>query len=374
MGNNALVLTGGGARGAFQAGVLRGIFEITTSAGIKHPFSAIVGSSAGAINSAYLAARLDQADCLQILYDFWRNIDSTQVFRSDLISLSRIGLRWSRDLLLGGLTHSVSIKALLDTSPLRRLLLKHIPFDKIAHNINNGLLSALAIHTTAYSNAMNVAFVEADNNFQPWQRIMRQAVSARITIDHVMASCAIPLFFPPVKIDDHYYGDGSLRNTTPISPAIRLGADRVLVIGVRMNRQDVNQTLPLNPTVARVLSVILNSILVDAIEMDLERLSRINETLSLIPEKNRNDSILRPVSYLYLRPTIDIGKTAAAFFSKLPKSIQYLIRGLGSEDEASELVSYLIFEAEYCSYLAEQGYQTAMAHSQEVLAFLTSDQ
>lgn len=371
-----LVLTGGGARGAFQAGALRAIVEISEGMGIPQPFRIIAGASAGSINASYLAATCENLKkSAPYLAEFWKRLHTSQVFRSDLGSISRIAIRWTADLMLGGIGRKSGVKALLDTSPLRDLLEKNIPFDNIRRNLRAGLLSGLEVTATDYGHSATVSFVESSDGYQDWVRIKRYSVPAQIGLDHVMASSAIPLFFPPVEIDGRFYGDGCLRNTAPLSSAIRLGADALLIIGVRRQftlSDNKPQEVPVKPTVARVLSVILNAILLDAIEIDLERLQRVNGTLDLIPPKKLESArlSLRPVEPLLIRPSEDIGNLAASHFGSLPDSIKYLLHGLGNETEASELVSYLLFEPNYCAHLVEMGYHEAHRQEGAIVKFL----
>ncbi len=362
-----LVLTGGGARGAFQAGAVRAISEIAADSGRSRPLSIITGCSAGAINATYVSAHIDRPEEIARLADFWGNLRSDQVFRSDARSLSKIGVRWLFDLAFGGLRRRVGIKSLLDTQPLRELITQRIPFQNIPEQLRAGHLDALEVHATDYSTSANVSFVSQHVEHEPWERINRLSVSTTIGVEHVMASSSIPLFFPPAIVEGRYFGDGSLRNTAPLSPAIHLGAERLIIVGVRMTQTiDYHRQLPVKPTVARILSMILNAVFMDAVDTDLERLTRINRTVGLVPAEDRSSSGLRPIEFVYIRPNIDVGRMAANFYDRLPDSLRYLLRGLGSAEEASELVSYLLFHEEYCGTLVNLGYESAMAMRPEI--------
>jgi NTE family protein len=207
-----------------------------------------------------------------------------------------------------------------------------------------------------------------------WVRSRRLSVRAQIDASHIMASSAIPLFFPPIPVGDDAYGDGCLRNTAPLSPAIHLGADRLLVVSVRRPDGRAAPHAPdMEPSVARVLGVILNALLLDAIEVDMERMSRVNQTIGLVPQSHRESLQLRKVDYLWIRPSRDIGHLAGELFDKLPRVIKYLIGGLGSSSEAAELTSYLLFDPEFCGLLVELGYNDAIENRESIAGFLTGD-
>ncbi len=374
---NALVLTGGGARGAFQAGAMKALVEIAIRLGYERPFDVISGVSAGGINAAYYAASChDLRKGIQQLADFWCNINTTNVFRSDVPSLSRIGLRWASDLLLGGILKQVHNKSLLDTSPLHRLLRENLPFRNIQKNIKAGYIYALELTATNYSNSESISFVHTQDDQVHWQRQKRRSYHTPIHIDHVMASAAIPLFFPPVKIGSHYFGDGCLRNTAPLSPALRLGSHRLFIIGVRkeMETFDLETETPINASIARVLSVLLNAILLDATEVDLERLERINSILKHVPATQLQQSGMNIVEHIFIRPEEDIGALASTYVSRLPRSIRYLIDGLGTSGEASEMISYLLFDPDYCRYLVDMGYRDTMRHEENVVQLLAGQE
>ena len=244
-----LVLTGGGARGAYQAGVLTGIAEIMAEEGIHHPFPILSGSSAGSINASYLAAYGD--DILSATYELrslWENIATDQVFKTDAISLAKIAGRWIMELSSGSLFGQHRARALLDTAPLRELLTTRTPFNRIHQNIESGAIKSLAVTAVNYSDGTNVTFYDSCQKSRPWQRTRRRAEPCHITADHIMASAAIPLVFPPIQVGEHYYGDGSLRNYTPLSPAIKLGASKLLVIGVRRQSLLGQGDAPVLPT------------------------------------------------------------------------------------------------------------------------------
>jgi NTE family protein len=367
-----VVLTGGGARGAYQAGMLHGIADLCATAGIGNPFNIITGCSAGSINASYLAANIHRhQDAAADLATFWSRLSTQEIFRTDVFSLGSIGSRLITDIALGGMKKKKMARALLNTNPLRELVGKYVNFPQIRENLRAGHLDALTVTATDYVNSENISFVMANDESKSWQRARRRSAYSEITLNHIMASAAIPLFFPAYEIDGRFYGDGCLRNQAPLSPAIHMGADRLLVIGVKKKRPDnlaVGDVM--KPTIGRVMSVLMNAILMDNVEYDIERLSRINRTINAVPESARAQLPLRQIDYLFLRPSIDIGKLAAQKFDLLPDTIKYLVSGLGSRSEASELISYLMFEAEFCQELSRAGYDDAMAQMEQIVAFL----
>lgn len=368
-----LVLSGGGARGAYQAGVLLGIAEIAAAKGLSHPFKVVTGVSAGAVNAATLvSSEADFGDVAMKLTRDWATITTDQVFRTDAITAGRLGMKFAMDAAFGGLFKKKLARSLLDTSPLQKYLSNNIPFDGIAKTLATGKIESLALTAMNYSNSNSMTFVQSHEPAPMWDRSRRRSQQSTIGVEHVMGSGAIPLFFPPVAIGDDHYGDGCLRNTAPLSPAIHLGADRLLVIGVR--RPD-HLAPPvqghIEPSLARVTGVILNALLMDAIEFDMERLARINSTVDLIPQSTRTSMHLRKIEYLWIRPSQDIGKIAGGLFNKLPNVIRYLVGGLGSPKESSELTSYLLFDPEFCGELTKLGRENAFENREAIEKFLS---
>jgi NTE family protein len=370
-----LVLSGGGARGAYQAGVMKAIAEIAADAGLEKPIPIITGVSAGAINASFLAARSDNfQEATDLMVRMWSTITADQVFKTDALSAGRSGLKFLTDATIGAFYKKKLARSLLDTSPLRKFLDQNIPFSRIDENLQKGHIDALAITAMNYGNSNSISFVQSAKEPEMWMRSRRRSEKAWISTPHVMASAALPLFFPPVGVGDEHFGDGCLRNTAPLSPAIHLGADRLLVVSVR--RPDgltPPPTQAIEPSVARVLGVVLNALLLDAVDVDMERMNRINQTIELIPETNRNHVSLRKVDFLWLRPSQDIGNLAGDLFDRLPKVIKYLIGGLGSSKEASELTSYLLFDPDFCGRLVKVGYEDTISNRAAVLSFLRGE-
>ena len=377
-----LVLSGGGARGAYQAGVVMGLYEIAKNVGVNRPFKILTGVSSGAINISFLAANAnDPQAAARDLANMWSNIRSEDVYRTDLASLSTIGWGWIHDIATGHAQNRDVPQSLLVTDPLSDLLNSKIKFSGIAENMRNGIIDSVAVSALNYATSEVNTFFQTRGGVVPWTRIERLSHEVVLAADHVMASSAIPLFFPPVKLDDGYYGDGSLRNLAPISPALHLGSGRIIAVGVqsdiradgrRSNLWAKGRGLRSTPSVARILSVIINGVMMDATAADLERLKRINHTVSLLLPTALNESGLRQIPFLYLNPTVDLAKIAEEEDQALPKTIRFLLRGLGPKDEGADLLSYLLFEPAYSRRLVELGYKDAMVRSGEIGDFMAN--
>jgi len=368
-----LVLSGGGARGAYQAGVIRGLCDIASSKGIKSPFGVVTGVSAGAINASFWASNINDIDSLgEKLVELWASLTTERVFRTDIPSLSRILTKWAMGLMFGGMKMRVKARSLLDTSPLYSHLKSHVDLHKIPANIEAGLIRAVAVTATDYASSCSITFVQGQKDVALWERTRRIAERVILDARHLMASSAIPLFFPPITIGDRHFGDGCLRNAAPLSPAIHLGADRLVIVGVRRDRptSELMKERAPDPAIGRILSVIMNAILMDAVDSDLERVARINQTLAAIPESQQRSVPLRPIDYIYIQPSQDLGKIALEETSTMPKVMRYLVRGLGSERQSSEMISYLLFEPSFSQRIAELGYQDAMARHDDVLRLI----
>lgn len=370
-----LVLSGGGARAAYQAGVLHAVGEVCAELNIKQPFKIYAGVSAGAINMSYLTSHSGFfADATQGLTNLWSNIKSEDVFISNPFWLTYGGVRWLADLSLGGMKGATPGKSLLDTAPLKSLIQKHCPLENISQKIKDNDLTAVAMTALDYSNATSVTFFEAHESIQSWERVRRKSERTQITIEHLMASSAIPLLFPSIKINERFFGDGSIRNLSPCAPAIYMGADRILAIGVRSRQDPCNSHQKSSasdpPSVARVLSVMLNAVMMDGIELDLERINRINTEMQQLSIHERRKLSVRPVEVLWISPSQDLSAIAAQSSQELPRMIRYLLRGLGSLEEASEITSFLLFEQIFCKRLMDAGYEDAMAQKKQLLSFL----
>jgi NTE family protein len=380
--NIGLVLTGGGARAAYQAGVLKGIAEILGNhAGITAPFNILVGTSAGAINSSLLAAKAKNFQkSVDHLCQLWSELRTEQVVRSDFASLSALGIRWIRDLSLGGILGQSRSTYLLDAQPLWGFLAERIDFNAIKTNLSEGILRGLAVSATNYNSGTAVTFFDGAPEIQPWVRNFRLGQRTELTLKHVLASAAIPIFFQPVRLYESYYGDGCVRMTTPLSPAIHLGADRILAIGIRHQRPE-DMTLELNQhgmmsqiSLVDIAGVMLNAAFLDALDADIERMRRINITVSLLSEKARDQHPykLRRIPLLALRPSQDLGTLASEQFERFPGMLRYLLKGIGaSTAKGWDVLSYLAFDEAYTQRLIELGQADALAQHDEIEQFFT---
>jgi NTE family protein len=371
----ALVLSGGGARGAYQAGALQGLVDIGCLGPERSGIDFLVGSSAGAINVGLLAAAADRtAEAVQQLVELWTSITPDQVFRTDVLSLGSIGFRWVRDLTFGGLVGRVTGKSLLDTAPLRRLLVRHFPAGAITANVATGALRAVAVAATDLYSGSGVLFVHGAPDLRLWTRSHWSIERAELSVGHLMASSAIPIFFPSVRIGSRHFGDGCIRNTTPLAPAIQLGADRILAIGVRglpaPSVDDGRRRPP--PTIAQVAGVLLDAVLLDAIEVDIEHSGRVNTSLVRWGVASPEPDGFREVDVLWLRPSTSIGALAAELSDHIPAVVRYLLRGLGSDEATRELASYLLFDATFCRKLVELGRADVHANRADIERFFAS--
>lgn len=370
----ALVLSGGGARGAYQAGVLQGLAQLGLIGPGPSPFAVFVGSSAGAINVGMLAAYADElAAGVERLLQVWSTITPQNVFRTDIRSLGRIGARWAWDLSFGGALRRAQPKSLLDTSPLRTLLAR-IPFPRIEANVLSGVLYAAAVAATDLLTSNGYLFVHGRRELSLWQRSRWRIERATLSTDHLMASSSIPIFFPSVKIAGRYFGDGCIRNTAPLSPAINLGADRIVAIGVQgPGRPDPPPTKKLAPpTIAQIAGVLLDAVMLDSIETDVEHSARVNRSV-LSCRTGSAGNPFRQVDVLWLSPSQDFGAIAAELAHRVPPILRYLMRGLGTDESITELLSYLLFDAAYTTRLIELGRDDAIAARHEVDRFFTHD-
>lgn len=370
-----IVLSGGGARGSYQAGAIKALFEIAHKNQVKNPYSIITGTSAGAINAVFMASMLsDLKTGSQRIPEVWSKLKTNMVIRTDTLSIGRLGFRLLRELTMGSFVKKKKVMSLLDTAPLRELLKNNIPFSHIQENIKNNSLRAVAVTATNYANSNRVTFIQGEPNISGWQKVRRFSEFCELNSEHIMASSAIPVFFPPVQVGNEYYGDGCLRNLTPLSPAIKLGAGKLIVIGVqkeiKLEDPSANQTHVM-PTLARVISVITNALLMDNVFLDIERLERINQTVNLIKGHDIKSNGFKPVDIIHIRPSDDIGKIAFDEAESLPTTLKFLIDGLGSRKEAAELISYLLFEEGFCQNLIEMGYKDTMAYETQILTMIS---
>ncbi|MBU1425165.1 MAG: patatin-like phospholipase family protein [Gammaproteobacteria bacterium] len=372
-----LILTGGGARAAYQVGVLKAIAEFLPRRS-RSPFQVICGTSAGALNAVTLAVNAQHFRTgVKYLLGIWTNSHVSDIYRSDVLGVLVNTARWLSGLLLSviGINRMNRI-SLLDNAPLASFLEQTLPCEKIQENIDAGMLHALSITASGYGSGHSVTFYQGVTGLKPWKRARRLGMEAKIGIEHLMASSAIPFLFPAVHIHREYFGDGSMRQIAPISSALHLGADRVLLMGAwhaedeegRRNRMDTY------PTLAQIAGHALDSIFLDGLEVDLERLERINKTVSLIPESLRASTDMRHIDILVITPSQPLEKIAERHIERLPWTIRLLLRAAGvMRSSGANLVSYLLFDKHYSRALIDLGYQDAMKRRDEIMAFLGYD-
>jgi len=367
-----LVLTGGGSRSAYQVGVLLALAEMLPRA--RNPFQVIVGTSAGAVAASVLAAEAHHwRRAVAGLERVWANFQSSQVFHVDATHMLRAGAHWVLALVSGGMVLSPP-KSVLDNSPLRELLGVHVDCSGIRRSIERGHVRAFALCASSYSTGRTVAFFDGIDSIRDWSRVQRIGVRTQLTLDHLMASAAIPLLFPPIRIGDEYYGDGAMRQVHPLSPAIHLGADRLLIIGVRARRAagvQVNRLPPIMPTPGEIFGYMLDTLFTDQIYGDLEQLERFNELVHAAPQAARGG---RPIETLMLAPSVDPRELAARHAREMPRGLRALLRVIGGRDvSGDQLASYLTFEAGYTRALIELGYRDAMEARSALMAFMSGE-
>lgn len=369
----ALVLPGGGARGAFQVGVLKALSELLP-AKAANPFPIISGTSAGAINSVVLASKSRHFRvAVAELERVWGHFHSGQVFRTDSLTMLKSSLHWFAAVVLGGFVVGMP-KSLLDNTPLRNLLSGNIRFPRIQTSIDSGHLHAVAVTAAGYGSARSTTFFQGAESIEPWSRTRRIGIRQRLHLDHLMASIAVPMIFPPVLIDDEYFGDGAMRQATPLSPAIHLGADRILVIGVRDEVGDDTDESPRYPNFAQIAGYMLDTLFVDGLYSDLERMTRINQLIDAVPPEFREGPLqaMKPIDTMMIVPSRDLRKLAFEHRDEMPLPLRVLLRGIrGHNKPENRLLSFLLFEQAYTGALIELGYSDAMRVKDQLVSFVT---
>lgn len=372
-GKLAFALSGGGARAAYQTGVLCYIGQRLPH--LRIPI--ITGVSAGGINLGFLASyRGDLGAATQALRRRWLSLTTEEVFRTDPGSLLKGGIRVGASLLAGGSALGPRFRSLVDTSPLREFLERSLVVGSIQERLDAGEIEAVGLTAMSYQTGRTVLFVQGDAPaLVARASAHHRLVRTKITVDHIMASSAIPLLFPAVKIGQQYYGDGSFRSTVPLAPAIHLGANRIFAISARYRRSALEARQPDSvgyPPPARVLGLLLNSVFLDVLDWDATALRRINHLVDHLPPDVRELESLRHIELLILRPSLDIGKLAGEFEVRLPRALRFLVRGLGKPNmRNADFLSYLLFESEYIRALIELGELDAESNWERLEPFLS---
>jgi len=370
-----LILTGGGARAAYQVGVLKAIAELLPRRS-NIPFQVVCGTSAGALNAATLAVNAKNFSMgVQYLINTWKNFHASQIYRTDAVGVFNNTMLWFLGVMLRLLgINKLNRVSLLDNSPLIEFLEEMLPCEQIQENIDAGLLRALSITASGYGSGQSVTFYQGVKELVPWRRTGRMGVATKIETKHLLASASLPFLFKPTLINREYFGDGSMRQISPIGSALHLGATRILVIGVTANDYvDQSQRSEIHeyPTLAQIAGHTLNSIFLDHMDVDLERVKKINDLVAIMPAEMRASTTLRHVDVMVISPSQPIDKIAERHIKELPWTIRFLLRLSGvRKHSGATLVSYLLSERKYCRALIDLGYQDALNRREEIMKFL----
>ncbi len=375
-----LVLSGGGARAAYQVGVLKAVAE-TLPEDINNPFPIICGTSAGAINTLAIAGRAGPFRLrVKKLEAIWRQLDAEKIYRTDFFGVLKNSLNMFFSFFHSGYALGKP-KALLDNTPLRELLENYVRFRHVDEAIAAGELDAVCITAVSYSTGKSVTFFQGTKDHEPWERSRRVGIKTALTIDHLMASSAIPMMFPAIQIGDRYFGDGAVRQLKPISPALHLGADKIFVVGVSDNPTQQQQRTLINhsPSIAQIIGHMFNSAFIDSMESDLETLQNINRLAEQMTPNERHKkgvSDLKPVEFMAILPSKPIDQLACEYLDELPRSIKLFLKLTGATAQGGGIsaASYLLFSRGFCRKLLELGYQDGLAQRDDIIEFFNIDQ
>ena len=370
-----IAMGGGGARAAYQVGFLRSAARLFPQLHVPY----VTGVSAGAINAAHLASHHGSfIQSVEELTHLWTSLTVEDVFRTDSRSLAMNVVRWANQLFSGGVPGQ-GVRSLVNTEPLRQYLTDHLhavngEITGIAYNLATGRLKATAISTSSYTTGQSITWIQG-KNITTWERPQRRSKETVLTIEHVMASTALPLFFPAVELDDGWHGDGSIRLTAPLSPTLHLGAQRIVAISTRYQRTYAEADRPEvlgYPPPAQVAGVLMNSIFLDLLDHDAMELERLNHLIESTPPHERRG--LRPIKLLVLRPSEDLGKLASQYEPELPRAFRFMTRGLGVRETSSpDFLSFILFQHDYITKLIDLGERDADARADAIEAFLRGD-
>lgn len=353
----ALVLSGGGARGAYQVGVLKTIAEICEKEGCPNPFDIYNGMSAGALNVIKVAQYSHSFwESAQELEQLWSQVLPEQIYRTQLSQLGKIGLSYLSGFKRHKIWSNFGPASLLDTQPLRKLIEQEFSPSQIDQNLLKNAYKAIVISAFNYTQDYLVHFIQSLQEPPQWNRRLKKSRWGRLTLSHIMASSAIPILFPPERIENDWYGDGCLRNYSPSAPAIYLGANRILLVGVKNREVEdaiASGQVDAHPSFALVLDAMVKSLLLDPFEYDLERLERINQLVEKCPQAQQT---YKKVQFLSIVPSQNIGELALTYAKKLPRALQFLLKALGPEVHTQSLMSYLLFDSEFTKALIDLGY------------------
>ncbi|WP_133406398.1 patatin-like phospholipase family protein [Parashewanella tropica] len=372
--NIALVLGGGGARAAYQVGVLKAIVE-DYPRNHSIPFDILSGSSAGAINATSIATH---ASCFHLgvkkLSYVWGNFKTEKVYKT---SFSGVMSHFAKMLLksLQARTINPEPGSLLNNEPLRILLNEVMDFKRVDRNIDRGALKALSIDVSSYNDNKSYSFFQANNSIENWTRLRRVGKRTQLYTAHLLASSAIPMVFPSVRINQSFYGDGSIHQVSPLSSPIHLGADKLLIINLGFSSEEKANSLTTHPSISSIAGHLLDTIFSDTLNSDLERIEHINETIRLMAEDKKNQYSLKPIETLVIKPSQDLSDIAVKYYQRMPLAIRLMLRFFGiNRYSQSSIISYLLFESEYTKELMELGYQDGKAQINQIRKFLNKSQ